>query len=164
MTEKDMKKLSRGDLLELLLTQGKENDDLRARLEEAERKLQDRRIRIEEAGSLAEAMVSVNGIIEAAQKTADEYQEAIRLRMDESHTRAEALLQAAEEKAAALTREAEEQVALLTRATEEKCAAMEAEAKTRSENYWKEVSEKMEAFYQAHQGLRELLSVVSKPQ
>ena len=65
--------MSRQQLLELLLKQGRELDHVRAQLEEAQQALEDREIRIRESGSLAEAALELSGIFEAAQQAADDY-------------------------------------------------------------------------------------------
>ena len=45
--------------------------------------------------------------------------------------------------------------------TTEKCDEMLAKAKAESQAYWDEVSQRLEAFYNEHHGLRELLASVS---
>ena len=55
MTDKELKRLSRSELLQMLITQMEENAVLRERADRAESQLQDRRIAIGQAGSLAEA-------------------------------------------------------------------------------------------------------------
>lgn len=77
MTKQDLKKLSRSDLLELLLEQTKENERLQATLTEANRKLADREIMLDQAGSIAEATLKLNGVFEAAQQACDQYIENI---------------------------------------------------------------------------------------
>ena len=78
MTEKELHKLKRGELLEMMLAQSREIDALRARVSELEEKLADREIRIRESGSIAEAALKINGIFEAAQAAADQYMENVR--------------------------------------------------------------------------------------
>ena len=56
MTDKDVRRLSRSELLEMLIAQTEENRQLKIRLERAEAQLRDRRIAVEKAGSLAEAV------------------------------------------------------------------------------------------------------------
>jgi len=73
MKENDLRKLSRQQLLELLLKQSRELDKVRAQLEEAQNALKDRQIRIRESGSIAEAALELSGIFEAAQQAADDY-------------------------------------------------------------------------------------------
>lgn len=75
MTDKELRKLSRMDLLEILVEKSKENERLKLELEEVKKQLSDRMIKIEEAGSIAEAALKLNGIFEAAQAAADQYLE-----------------------------------------------------------------------------------------
>ena len=72
-TNKDLKKLKRQDLLELLVEQSEEIDRLRAELAKTQEALNDRKIAISEAGSLAEAAIKVSHVLEAAQEAADIY-------------------------------------------------------------------------------------------
>ena len=73
MTEKELKKLSRQELLEILLVQSKKIDRLRAQLDEARQQLSEKELTIAEAGSIAEASLSLSGVFEDAQKAADQY-------------------------------------------------------------------------------------------
>ncbi len=83
MTEKELKKLNRQELLEILLAQSKMIDRLQAKLKDANEKLAERELKISEAGSIAEASLVLNHIFEDAQKAADQYLENIR-RMHDS--------------------------------------------------------------------------------
>lgn len=78
MTERELRKLSRADLLELLLEETKENEKLRIQLEQAQEQLADRRILIENAGSIAEAALQLNGVFQAAEEAAAQYLENVR--------------------------------------------------------------------------------------
>ena len=51
MADKDLKRLSRTELLELLLQQTRERERLEQKLEEVQRQLADRQIRLEKAAS-----------------------------------------------------------------------------------------------------------------
>lgn len=73
MTDKELKRLKRVDLLELLLAQSRENDHLRAELEETRRKLDAKELVLEQAGSIAEAALRLNKVFETAQAAADQY-------------------------------------------------------------------------------------------
>ena len=55
MNERDLKRLSRGDLLEMLVAQGEELEAIKAKLTETEEKLQKKEMDITEAGSIADA-------------------------------------------------------------------------------------------------------------
>lgn len=73
MTDKTLRKMSRRELMELLLAQSKEVERLRAELEQAEQKLRSRQILLREAGSIAEASLRLNEVFESAQRAADQY-------------------------------------------------------------------------------------------
>lgn len=78
LTDKELQKLSRIDLLELLLEKSKENEKLQEELEQVKAKLAEREIKIEKAGSIAEAALALNGVFEVAQAAADQYLENLR--------------------------------------------------------------------------------------
>ena len=78
MNGREIRKFSRKELLELIIKQEKENEELRARLDACEQKLADRQIRIESAGTLAEAALALSGVFEAADEAARLYLENIK--------------------------------------------------------------------------------------
>ena len=91
MTEKELKKLNRYQLLELLVMQTERADALQKKVEELEKRLEEREFKMSQLGSVAEAALSVSGILEAAQRAADLYLEEARKRADripepEEHT------------------------------------------------------------------------------
>lgn len=78
MTTKELQKLNRKQLLELMLEQSRRIDQLERQLTAAQEELQNRRIVAREAGSIAEAALRLNNVFEAAQMAADQYLENIR--------------------------------------------------------------------------------------
>lgn len=78
VTDRELRKLSRADLLELLLAESRENEMLRTQLKEAQEKLASREIELQNAGSIAEAALRLNGVFEAAEQAAQQYLENIR--------------------------------------------------------------------------------------
>ena len=78
MVEKQLKNLSRAELLEILLEQGKENERLQDRIQKLEQKLQERMLNINKAGSIAEAALALHGVFEAAEASCLQYTENIR--------------------------------------------------------------------------------------
>lgn len=79
MTDKELRRLSRGELLEMLLEQTKRVEALEEELAQKNKELTDRKIMLEEAGSIAEASLRLNEVFEAAQKAADQYLYNIKL-------------------------------------------------------------------------------------
>ncbi len=86
MTDRELKRLSRADLLALLLQECRENERLRAELAEIKEQLANKTIRIGEAGSIAEAALRLNGVFEAAEAAASQYLENVRRIAEEPKT------------------------------------------------------------------------------
>jgi transposase-like protein len=84
MTDKELRKLKKTELLEMLLKMRRENDSLRQELEEAKQKLEDRTILTEKAGSIAEAALQLNKVFETAQMAADQYLMNVKRLSDEN--------------------------------------------------------------------------------
>lgn len=104
MTDKELKGLRRSDLLEILLTVSRENDQLREELEQTRKQLQERNLAISEAGSMAEAVLRLNGVFDAAEAACKQYEENIRSRCDkmeqDTRKKCEAILLAVKKQAA----------------------------------------------------------------
>ena len=78
MTDQELRRLSRSELLEMLVEQMKENEELKIKLKRAQMKLRNRQIAIDEADSIAEAALKLNEVFEAADKAAKEYLDNVR--------------------------------------------------------------------------------------
>ena len=109
MRQNDLKRLRRTDLLELLLELSRENDNLRKENQELRQQLDDRTVAIENAGSLAEASLQLNGIFEAAQNACDQYIQNIHTRSQDMEAHCRLMEQRAQEKCDALLANAREQ-------------------------------------------------------
>ena len=96
---KELKRLNRAELLELLLTQTRETERLQKELEETKARLNDRNLRIQETGDLAQAVLSLNGVMEAAQAAANQYLENIQAMERETREKCQLLLRQAREEA-----------------------------------------------------------------
>ncbi len=140
--EKDLKKLSRTDLLELLLEQSEQNDLLRKENAELSQKLADKKIILESCGSIAAASLQLSGIFAAAQQAADVYLDNVR---EYSESR--------EQIFARIVAEANEVSDRMIADTKRKCLQMEEESKKESEkiircakkaadDYWNAKSQK----------------------
>lgn len=83
LTEKELRRLRRVDLLEMLVEQGRELERTRAQLAEARAQLEDRRIQMARCGSIAQASLELNRVFEAAQAAADQYVANVQRMADE---------------------------------------------------------------------------------
>ena len=79
MTEKELKKLNRYQLLDLLVLQTQKVEQLQQELDTVRAELEAQNIRLSKLGSIAEASLQISGVFEAAQKAADMYLDAARL-------------------------------------------------------------------------------------
>ena len=87
MTDKELQKLKRSELLEIMLGLQNELDDQREENKILQAKLDERTISIENAGSIAEAALEINGVLNDAQKAADVYLENVRKMHNEQESR-----------------------------------------------------------------------------
>ncbi len=78
MTDRELRRLSRSELLEMLIAQIEENEKQKAQLTEMKERLESREIAISQAGSIAEAALALSGVFEAAQDAAARYLENVR--------------------------------------------------------------------------------------
>lgn len=103
LTEKEIRKLNRYQLLELLIVQLERADRLQARLDSLENKMNSQDLKLTAIGSIAEASLQLSGVFESAQKAADMYVEAAKKHAEEierdAREKAEAILLQAHAKA-----------------------------------------------------------------
>lgn len=142
MTEKELRRLGRSELLEMLIAQTTENDQLKIRLEQAEAQLQNRRIAIDKAGSLAEAALSLNGVFQAAEAAAQQYLENIQRMSGQQDVICRNLKEQAEKEAAEIRQEAQ---------------AYSQKAHAEADAYWKKVVAKVAKLLEGQEALREMI-------
>ena len=77
MISKELKKLNRRELVDIIYQMKKNEEQMQAEIAALQEALQEKRIRLSEAGSIAEAAVSVTNVFSAAQTTAELYLDEI---------------------------------------------------------------------------------------
>lgn len=75
---KTLRKLSKLELLELLAEQEREIQALQQQLEEKEKLLAQRTLRVKQFGNIAQAALAVNEVFESAQRAAEQYLESVK--------------------------------------------------------------------------------------
>ena len=171
----DLKRMNRYRLLELLLECSRKNADLHKEIQELQEQkralqlqLEDKRIKLDKAGTLAEASLLLNGVVEATQAAASQYLENLRdlelretVRCEEKEAQAQRqadrLLENARIESEGLIRRTQEQCSAMEAQTRNACAAMKDSARAEIDKHWAQLSEKLEEFYNAHEGLKDLL-------
>ena len=113
MKEKEIKKLGRKELVDIIY-QLKQNDtELREEIKTLKEELSDKHIRLSEAGSIAEASLAVSDIFKTAQEAANIYLEEITLLKIEAKKECEAKILAAETRVNDILVEGKKQLATL---------------------------------------------------
>lgn len=147
MTDKELRRLSRRELLEMLIAQTAENEQLKTRLEQAEAQLRDRRIAIDKAGSLAEAALSLNGVFQAAEAAAQQYLENIQRISGQQDELCRALKEKAEKETAQIRQEAK---------------AYSQKVHAEADDYWKQVVARAAKLLEDQNSLREMINSAGK--
>jgi len=103
LKEKDLRKLNRYQLLELLVIQTERADELQRKLEELEERASEQSLNLSKLGSIAEASLQLSGVFEASQKAAGLYLDAARRQageiVEDARRQAAAIIKDAETKA-----------------------------------------------------------------
>lgn len=132
MTEKEFRKLSKAQYLEMMVEQGREIKRLKEELELAREEIKEKEIKIQKAGSIAEAALSLNDVFGAAQRAADQYLESIRAQKQIYDEKVQASEQAVLEQAELANKYFEETKAKceqMERETQERCRKLEEQTK-----------------------------------
>ena len=104
MNDKELRRLGRKDLLELLIEQTRKNLELQNKIELLESELKEKRLVLSESGSLAEAALRLSNMFSDADKAAELYLDNIRTNeveskrvLEDAKNKAEEMLQDAEQ-------------------------------------------------------------------
>ena len=109
MTDRELRKMNRKELLELLIASEKENDQLKERLQQQAVQLQSRDLQIKNAGSIAEAALALNGVFESADRAAAQYLENIKRCSEQQKDIYDRIVSEAEQKAKEILDNAEKE-------------------------------------------------------
>lgn len=81
MTDRELRRLGRAELVEIIYTLQKQNAACQAENSRLQAALDEKNLKIANAGSIAQAALSLSGIFEAAQAAADQYLASVRGRI-----------------------------------------------------------------------------------
>lgn len=142
MMDKELKRLSRAELLEMLLAQVEENKKLKSCLDEMQAQLDNRQIMLNEAGSIAEAALRLNGVFQSAETAAAQYLENIRRLSGEEEVVCQRIEEEARKKADVIYAEAD---------------AYSRQIHSQADQYQRQVEKKVQALLREQDDLRSLL-------
>ena len=167
--------MNRRKLLEVLLDSSRENESLHSDIQgllqknqQLQTQLDDKKIKIDKAGTIAEAAFEINGVMESARCAAEQYldnlkdlheRETVRCEQKELLTQKQAqdMLDNATAQCNALVKRTQEQCQAMQMQTQQTCDAIIEQTRADVEEYWRSLSQRLEDFYVAHEGLKEVL-------
>ena len=114
MVNKELKKLSRRELMDIIYQMKKNEQQMQDELTAIQESLRDKRMRLFVAGSIAEAATTITGIFETAQKTADLYLHEIECLRHDADRVCEKMVADAEQKVKDIMAEGNQQYEHLT--------------------------------------------------
>lgn len=162
MTDRELRKLSRAELLGLLLEESRENERLREQLNQANQALIGKNIALTKAGSIAEAALALNGVFDAAEQAAQQYLDNIQRLSGEQQILCQRMEDEARQKAEEMLAETRRRCSQMEAEAQAKCEEMTASAQQQSSAYWEDVQRQVEAFCAQRDALRELISPAEK--
>ena len=146
MAEKELKNLTRQELLELHAEQTERADALELELAEARKELADRSISMTECGTLAEAALKLNGIFEAADASVAQYVENIKSMTANRKALCSKMELAAKKRAAETIQKAEREAA---------------KRRQEADAYWEEINTRIRQMDKEYSWLKVFLNAMS---
>ena len=138
---KELKKMSRAELLDLLLESSRENEVLKKQVQTLSEQIASRELLISKAGSIAEASLQLSGIFNAAQDAADTYL----LSLQKTNENSEQILQRAKAEAAQIKKDAERQSAALIDSARRQAAETKAQSEKEITEMLKQAKEMIDS-------------------
>ena len=102
MTDKEFKRLNRAQLIEIIYQLQLEIDKLNEEKQALENELEDKRLRLQSAGNIAEAALEINDCFRSAQNAAEQYLNEIKAIREETDTERQRILKEAKAEAEAI--------------------------------------------------------------
>lgn len=151
MAEKELRRMSREELVEIIYALQQNQQTLEEQNHALQAKLDERTLKWQKAGSLAEAALSLNGVFESAQAAADQYLASVQAGEEEARARAEEITADARRQADELLADAKREADNLT-----------AQAKQDADKQWDIFRSKVCAAVKVSPELAELLQSRSR--
>ena len=156
MADRELRQMHRAELIEIIYALKQGEDQLKAQNAALTAQLQDRQLRLEKAGSIAQAALELNNVFAAAQAAADDYLHSVQASLADtdaaantlSQARSEArrILEQAQSDADILKVQTQQECDALTAAAEQKRTQTEADCKAMVEQAEQEVQQRWQAF------------------
>lgn len=150
MTDKEFKRLSRAQLIDIIYQLQVQIDELNGKKQELERELADKRLRLRNAGNIADAALEMNNCFRDAQNAAEQYLNEIKAIREETETVRQRMLAEAKAEAVACIAEAKAEAATCIAEAKAEAAACIAEAKNKNEDFDSAIEMLLKEYEQNH--------------
>ena len=138
MADRELRRMHRAELIEIIYALKQSEDQLKAQNAALTAQLQDRQLRLESAGSIAQAALELNNVFAAAQAAADT--------LSQARSEAKRILEQAQADADSLKAQAQQECDAMTAAAAQKRTQTEADCKAMVERAEQEVQQRWQAF------------------
>ena len=102
MTDKEFKRLSRAQLIEIIYQLQLQIDKVNEEKQELESELKDKRLRLRNAGNIADAALEINNCFRSAQNAAEQYLNEIKAMREETEAEQQRILKEARTEAGSI--------------------------------------------------------------
>lgn len=157
MTDKELKRLSRAELLEMLIEKSREIEALREQLDDALAQLNDRALRIENAGTMAEAALRVNGVLDAAQQAGAQYLENMQQRQSQMEEACAQFEKQSRAEAERMLAEMQKQCRQMEQDTRRRCEEIRQSAEHEASRKWDDLFAALEQIHTENDQLRQMI-------
>ena len=128
MADRELRQMHRAELIEIIYALKQGEDQLKAQNAALTAQLQDRQLRLEKAGSIAQAALELNNVFAAAQAAADDYLHSVRASLADTDAAAANTLSQARSEARRILEQAQADADILKVQTQQECDALTAAA------------------------------------
>ncbi len=153
MTDKEFKRLSRRELIDIIYELQKQNEEKDAQIKRIQSELDDKTIKISNVGSIAEAAISLNNVFETAQSAADQYLESVQKAAEETKAKQEQTKLQQEK----LLEEAKKQAEETVSSAKEQAQKILDESEEQAKQKWTEFESRANDLIKAHKELQNLM-------
>ena len=143
MMDQELRHLTREDLLDIIYELQRRTQQVEQENETIRKQLADQTVKLEKAGSIAEAALALNGVFEAAQAAADQYLAQVHAANEQSQQLADRIVADAQRKANAIVQQAQQEADRIRAMTDEG-----------TQQKWAELQEKTDTMLQSYEALR----------
>ena len=128
MADRELRRMHRAELIEIIYALKQSEDQLKAQNAALTAQLQDRQLRLESAGSIAQAALELNNVFAAAQAAADDYLHSVQASLADTNATAANTLSQARSEAKRILEQAQADADSLKAQAQQECDAMTAAA------------------------------------